>query len=836
MTRNPLIHIEHAKQAKHLPRSEHLFHAKSALHHIGHLLCIGLSVTLATASLVPVYGSLNLWTMTAVPATSIGCLLATLRCAPRRFDIRRVPSKSRDSASAPLLRTLPIVTAAIRMTLMVTAQFVLGPLMVLQETPAWSAPWDALAQGWRSCFESFGLLIGLEPPLGRSEGALMSVWTLCLWTAFLTTLLSQTSARWTQALMPLPVVATMTLSALLGVQTPDFPYAALGITVMALLLFASVPCDTDFRGSKAFRRIARKAVSALTLLTVSALTAACICSALPAHRLLLRELLDPPYSAADRSSPLSSMRFWPTEHRDDVLLTVTGLPAGTPVRLAVMDRFDGNVWNLSESSERSSSSSFLRPGERIKQEEQGRAFTATFTIGEDLKDIWVPLAGAPTQVDFKKASDDAGFHINAATDTGVLPDGLSAGTRYIESGVLLDTPTNKQITKATNGNAHPPAAQLIPKAATRMAAAIAGGAGTAGAKAQALADYLSANGWFSHGSDNEYPSLPGHGNHRIASLLAEDGMMVGDSEQYASAMALMARELGLASRVVMGFMPKERATPSTFIGADMKAWVEVCLEGLGWVAFDPTPPDSRTPDPDQTLSASQPRPVVRQPRPPLADPAEEQHRSTGRLSASGNDDAAPPESPSFWTRIAPIAVKAAIFGSPIWLTLLAIAIILTGKAWLLARSRTRGSPSQRIGNGWQALTDLAADCRLNIPASLTRSEQTILLTNLLGRRNASSIPAHEFAILAAQADAATFSSSHVTTDEAVAYWNIMMAIRRTILASQTKTRRWRARLSIRLPSARAQRNEHMNATRRKKREQERETKRFRCRLRSIGTL
>ncbi len=33
-----------------------------------------------------------------------------------------------------------------------------------------------------------------------------------------------------------------------------------------------------------------------------------------------------------------------------MLLTVENLPAGSSVRLAVMDRFDGNVWNLSDST------------------------------------------------------------------------------------------------------------------------------------------------------------------------------------------------------------------------------------------------------------------------------------------------------------------------------------------------------------------------------------------------------------------------------------------------------------------------------------------------------
>ena len=44
------------------------------------------------------------------------------------------------------------------------------------------------------------------------------------------------------------------------------------------------------------------------------------------------------------------MRSYIKNHKDDVLLTVDDLPAGSTVRLAVMDRFDGNVWNLSDST------------------------------------------------------------------------------------------------------------------------------------------------------------------------------------------------------------------------------------------------------------------------------------------------------------------------------------------------------------------------------------------------------------------------------------------------------------------------------------------------------
>ena len=59
------------------------------------------------------------------------------------------------------------------------------------------------------------------------------------------------------------------------------------------------------------------------------------------------------------------MRSYIKNHKDDVLLTVDDLPAGSTVRLAVMDRFDGNVWNLSDSTMASDSSNYHRVGDSI---------------------------------------------------------------------------------------------------------------------------------------------------------------------------------------------------------------------------------------------------------------------------------------------------------------------------------------------------------------------------------------------------------------------------------------------------------------------------------------
>ncbi|WP_433263757.1 transglutaminaseTgpA domain-containing protein [Actinosynnema sp. CS-041913] len=64
----------------------------------------------------------------------------------------------------------------------------------------------------------------------------------------------------------------------------------------------------------------------------------------------------------------------------------------------------------------------------------------------------------------------------------------------------------------------------------------------------------------------------------------------GYCEQYASAMAIMARSVGLPSRVAMGFtagFPTDDY--QTITTQDAHAWVEIYFPGYGWMVFDPTP-------------------------------------------------------------------------------------------------------------------------------------------------------------------------------------------------------------------------------------------------------
>lgn len=76
-------------------------------------------------------------------------------------------------------------------------------------------------------------------------------------------------------------------------------------------------------------------------------------------------------------------------------------------------------------------------------------------------------------------------------------------------------------------------------------------------------------------------------------LADEDNPYVrqGYCEQFATAMALMARAVGVPSRVVLGFTPGTQINDTTVQVMDKNAhsWVELWIPSYGWMSFDPTP-------------------------------------------------------------------------------------------------------------------------------------------------------------------------------------------------------------------------------------------------------
>src|SRR5207302_2952554 len=116
----------------------------------------------------------------------------------------------------------------------------------------------------------------------------------------------------------------------------------------------------------------------------------------------------------------------------------------------------------------------------------------------------------------------------------------------------------------------------------RFALQATAGAGTPYQEALQLADYLRAN------EVNDVTAPPGHSYRNLEFFLTTSHH--GTSEQFATTYALMARTLGLPSRVVVGFRPGRVSGGVWQVrSGDVLIWPEVDFRGLGWVPFYPTP-------------------------------------------------------------------------------------------------------------------------------------------------------------------------------------------------------------------------------------------------------
>ncbi len=148
-------------------------------------------------------------------------------------------------------------------------------------------------------------------------------------------------------------------------------------------------------------------------------------------------------------------------------------------------------------------------------------------------------------------------------------------------------------------------------------------------KAAAIQAYLRSSE-FSYSTER----LPGSGYQALENFLLRDHK--GYCEQFASAMAMMARVVGIPSRVSVGFLPGDRDGDSWRVSIrDMHAWPELYFAGYGWVRFEPTPASITGAAPSWTVRTEQ-RPGRESVRRTVRR-AHREHRVAERRPVGGSD-------------------------------------------------------------------------------------------------------------------------------------------------------------------------------------------------------
>ena len=350
-----------------------------------------------------------------------------------------------------------------------------------------------------------------------------------------------------------------------------------GFVAMSLLLITVVSWSTPYRhgDDRVSMSWSPSVVAPAVGVVVLGLAAAAAVPATGAFE--PRDHVTPPTVSLTESSPLTLLAAWGRNQKVEILRAKV---LGTQrLRLATLSSFSGEAWQVDDSY-----TDFGAVGAReLPAGERVQPVTADVSLTQ-LGGLWVPTPGGTTDTSL------AGAVVDRANGGLARPEPVTAGLSYSVSGEL-DAPTQATLRAAPLADRVPArylAVPHLPGGLAQYARESVRGASSPLEEAVALEDAVTTGRSFA-------PTAPtGSSYARLTTFLfgtaGRSGAQVGSSEQFAAAFAVLARAVGLPSRVVVGFIvPKPGADGSVVRGGNAEAWPEIYLAGAGWVPFEPTP-------------------------------------------------------------------------------------------------------------------------------------------------------------------------------------------------------------------------------------------------------
>lgn len=587
-------------------------------------------------------------------------------------------------------------------------------------------------------------------PLSAAGGAAVLPFLTCLITALFAGLAATSRRPWV-ALIP----ATISLVAAIawGAQlVPVARWAGAAYFFLALLWCGLV----SEAASKACRRAVNLAgagkknrfIRPLAMVAVTLII--CLASASLAgvtergNREVLRSHVLPPVELEDFISPLASFRHLSRDWKDKTIAEVNNYPAGTRMRFATMNAYDGTVFKIDPQL----NAQFLQVDSILDKGVSADSKAEVKLVNYDQP--WVPLLGNAQSIKFATQPKPVVYYSTSLRSAFTAnPGSLSYQVSFAKERIPSDA--------RMSGLEFDPIPQgkdeALPVEITELNNQLTARATSPLQKVRNVESYLSGQGFFSDGSDGL--SRPGHRAARMSQFF-QGQELIGDDEQYAVAMALMVRAFGAPARVVLGAYPgdKKAGGDLKLKGDNVHAWVEVKFKEVGWIPFDPTPPRDRVPRTDQPQPKSVPKPQVLQPPPPPATPPVLPHV----------EKQAHADNHSTGMQILAALAQVAKYGA--WLLLLFSPILLTLLAkWYRSRRRRRAKePQDRLKGAWEEIVDRFRDRGIRLPAGATRQEAAWIIDSYLGAMSKSQSGARELAGIADYLDYSPSSDSEIDSD------------------------------------------------------------------------
>jgi TgpA N-terminal domain/Transglutaminase-like superfamily len=660
------------------------------------------------------------------------------------------------------------------------------------------------ADGIRELGGALARLLSFEPPIPTRLDTLVPP-VIVVWAASFAA--AALAARGPRLLAVVPSVLVLVMALLLvgrAAPAPGWVAPVIGLGAAGLALGGTAGRGAGGQGGRTGptgRRIRTGrvlgALAAVLVIAVGVLVSAAVPDQ---HRADARAHYRPPEERPEPIDPLTRLSGW-AKGDTEVLARVridspaAGAASSGPTatqtnwRWAVLDHFDGARWT--------SSLRYRPTGKRLRAslssatDLPARPLRAGLQVSPTLSP-WLPTPGVVHQV------TGLGVSVNPDHDSIVQASPSQQSQTYgleADSGTLDPTASADRAViagfrvGAAGGVDDERAVPRLPQSLRTIAQAFQQDKGsTDGERALHLQDVLR-QGQF-------VPDAPpGHLYVRLVQFFddSSNAYLKGTSEQFATAFAVLARRVGLPTRIVVGFtVPAEPAGSAgsarsaqsagdvDVTGTNMKAWPEVYFSGHGWVRFAPTPTNRGT-------STAKNPPKLRDLIPQAQRPATPTPATI--KGAGGKAGKQPAPKPAGGVSVL------AVFGTALLAVLLLSVLAMLAAVVLrlrLRNARRHGpDPAGRAIGAWRELEDAVV-----LAGAGSRSGSATALVERVERRTIADsrapTDANELTELAAIANAAAFGPSElIDAQQADRAWRISEAATGALRRTAARSRRWR---------------------------------------------
>ncbi len=407
------------------------------------------------------------------------------------------------------------------------------------------------------------------------------------------------------------------------------------------------------------------------------------------------------------------------------------------LRVAVLNRFTGVEWSSGDRgvADGNTATGTLPPPEGLSPDVPRSVYDYRFEANEAFDSSWLPTQFPASSVE---APGDWRFDEDTMDFLAVPEDLTTENLEWSVQGIDPHYGTTGEFFKdATTVAVDDEFLEVpggLPSIVRLQAVEVTEGA---------LSEYESAlllQKWFRENFTYDLDKAPeGVGGNAFETFLSATapGGRTGYCEQFASAMAVMARIVGIPARVAVGFLEPDDLGNGNFeySSYDLHAWPELYFQGAGWVQFEPTPGARADAPPDYSTV-------------PVQVPTEPD-TTTGPTGTAPSDDL-PTDRPTVNETVAPEDAAAGdgsdADGGTDWtvvllrVALLALILAGAGALALAPRSLRQRARSRRLSGTaedvWDELRSTSTDLDRPWPSGRSPQEVGRVVVEHLGDRAA----------------------------------------------------------------------------------------------------